>query len=180
LIALAAPGDYSSQVNQLILAKQLIEHGANVNGVVIPHGSTTPLHRACFGGVVTNLDLIELLLVKGADPNAQDLLGVTPLMCTISLAPGAARFLLSWPTTNFNITNRSGGNFLSAVKEAVQYMSDQTALLDNPSHVQHQLLLEQWREVEEILVEKGGALIPGSQRLIGHRHTYLIRRKHFN
>jgi hypothetical protein len=30
---LADPFDYSTHVNQLILAKQLVEHGANVNAV---------------------------------------------------------------------------------------------------------------------------------------------------
>jgi ankyrin repeat protein len=107
LIDLAAPNDYSTHVNQLILAKQLIEHGANVNAVSIPH-DCTPLHRACSEGVVTNLDFVELLLKESADPNAQDTLGVTPLMYTNSFAPGAARFLLNWPSTDFNTTTRSG------------------------------------------------------------------------
>ena len=48
------------------------------------------------GGNVTNLDFVELLLETGADPNAQDHLGLTPLMCTIEVAPGAAKFLLNW------------------------------------------------------------------------------------
>jgi hypothetical protein len=76
---LADPFDYSTHENQLILAKQLIEHGANVNAVTIPHGKT-PLHNACSWYNVTNLDFVELLLEAGADPNAQDHLGLTPLM----------------------------------------------------------------------------------------------------
>jgi hypothetical protein len=152
LIYLAAPEDYSTQVNQLILAKQLIEHGANVNAEVIPHGSTA-LHKACSTAVVTNLDLIEYLLVKGADPNALDRLGVTPLMYTTSFAPGAAKFVLNWPTTDLNIINLTGETFLASVKDAVQYLSDQT--VDHPDHIQQTLMLQQWREVEEILVEKG-------------------------
>jgi hypothetical protein len=40
------------------------------------------LHFACYGYVVTNLDFVELLLAEGADPNSQDHLGNTSLMCT--------------------------------------------------------------------------------------------------
>jgi ankyrin repeat protein len=95
LADLAAPSDYSTHVNQLILAKQLIEHGANVNAVSCPEGKT-PLHEACSSYNVTNLDFVELLLEKGANPNAQDYLGQTPLFYTIKDAPGAAKFLLNW------------------------------------------------------------------------------------
>jgi hypothetical protein len=52
---LADPSDHSTHENQLILAKQLIEHGANVNAVSIP-GGRTPLHNACNWSNVTNLD----------------------------------------------------------------------------------------------------------------------------
>jgi hypothetical protein len=45
LATLAAPSNHSTHENQLILAKQLIEHGANVNAVSIPQG-LTPLHYA--------------------------------------------------------------------------------------------------------------------------------------
>jgi hypothetical protein len=60
---LADPSDYSTHENQLILAKQLIEHGANVNAVSSPQ-CQTPLHMACFASNVTNLDFVELLLEK--------------------------------------------------------------------------------------------------------------------
>jgi ankyrin repeat protein len=52
----------------------------------------TPLHIACASRVVTNLDFGELLLGKGADPNAQDHHGLTLLMYTMPDAPGAAIF----------------------------------------------------------------------------------------
>jgi hypothetical protein len=52
------PFDYSTHVNQLILAKQLVEHGANVNAVESADGRTA-LHMACFSGNVTNLDLLS-------------------------------------------------------------------------------------------------------------------------
>jgi hypothetical protein len=79
LADLADPFDYSTHQNQLILAKQLIENGADVNVVSIPQ-SATPLQTACSWSNVTNLDFVELLLEAGADPNAQDHLGNTPLM----------------------------------------------------------------------------------------------------
>jgi ankyrin repeat protein len=66
LAGLADSRDYSTHETQLILAKQLIEHGANVNDVS-PEGKT-PLHNACYAGNVTNLDFVELLLEAGADP----------------------------------------------------------------------------------------------------------------
>jgi ankyrin repeat protein len=86
---LVDPFDYSTPVPQLTLAKQLIEHGANVNTLSIPHGET-PLYTACFAGNVTNLDLFELLLGKGADQNAQDNVRRTLLLCTSPFAPGGA------------------------------------------------------------------------------------------
>jgi hypothetical protein len=49
LADLADPFDYSTHENQLILAKQLIDHGVNVNAVSSPDGDT-PLHNACIGG----------------------------------------------------------------------------------------------------------------------------------
>ena len=106
------PRDYSTHENQLILAKQLTEHGANVNVETIPE-SRTPLHIACCGSNVTNLDFIELLLEAGADPNAQDQQGLTPLMWTTKFAPGAAKFLLNWPAMDVNVTWRVVPNHCS-------------------------------------------------------------------
>jgi hypothetical protein len=154
LADLADPFDYSTHQNLLILAKQLIEHGANVNTVSIPQGET-PLHRACHWGNVTNLDFIELLLDAGADPNAQNDMGRTPLMYTIAEAFGAAKFMLNWPTTDANITGRSGDSFLAMVRSTITEISSHPAHPDNHDKVQHQFLLQQWRGVEEMLVEKG-------------------------
>jgi hypothetical protein len=157
LVDLACPSDYSTHETQLILAKQLIQHGANVNAVSIPHGLTS-LHYACFSSTVTNLDFVEYLLEAGADPNAQDHWGMTPLMCTTRNAPGAAKFLLNWPTTDVNITTRSGESFLARARAAVKYFSDNVALPDNPEQVQqHQFLLQQWRVIEDMLVKRGAA-----------------------
>ena len=82
LADLADCSDYSTHENQLILAKQLIEHGANVNAVTSSDGET-PLHHACFSGIVTNLDFVKLLLKEGSDANCQDHLGLTPLLYTV-------------------------------------------------------------------------------------------------
>jgi hypothetical protein len=155
LVGLADPSDYSTHVNQLILAKQLIEHGANVNAVTIPYGMT-PLHRACSTGTVTNLDIVELLLVEGVDPNAQDSLGFTPLMFTAEMSPGAAKFLLNWPTTDFTITiPSSGASFPDVVESILKSFSDRVAIPGNPDQVKDQFLLQQWREIKEMLVERG-------------------------
>jgi hypothetical protein len=152
LADLLDPSDYLTHVNQLILAEQLIKHGANVNAVSIPHGET-PLHSACNAYVVTNLDLVELLLVKGANPNAQSQYGKTPLMMTTTGAPGAAKFLLKWPTTDFNTTLPSGESFIHLVRWIITLFTNQTqiALLGDLD----QLLLQQWRDIEEMLAEKG-------------------------
>jgi hypothetical protein len=156
LAQLLDPSEYSTHENQLILAKQLIEHGANVNAISIQHGET-PLHMACFASNVTNLDFVEYLLEKGADPNVQNHAGLTPLMQTTPDAPGAARFMLNWPTTDANTTTRSGASFLASVRLAITAFSDKVALPDHPEKAQHQFLLQQWREIEEMLVERGAA-----------------------
>jgi hypothetical protein len=155
LADLAEPSDYSTHVNQLILAKQLIEHGANVNAVSRPY-LKTPLDNACFTGNVTNLDFVELLLEEGAHPNAQDYLGFTPLMATKKLAPGAAKFLLNWPTTDVNITTRTGATYLTMVRSLVHSFSELLiAFPDHPDIAKHQFWLQQWRGIEEMLVERG-------------------------
>jgi hypothetical protein len=178
LTELADPFDYSTHVNQLILAKQLIKHFANVNAAENQQGMT-PLHRACFSNNVTNLDFVEYLLEAGADPNAQDHYGLLgagrnaldfrgsiPLMYTIPDAPGAAKFLLNWPTTDANITTRSGMTFLARVRLTITWFSDEVALPDNPETVQHEFLLQQWRAIEEMLVlAKRGAADTGTTTL---------------
>jgi hypothetical protein len=156
LADMADPFDYSTHENQFILAKQLIEHGANANAVSMPH-SKTPLHHCCWSDVVTNLDFVELLLEKGADPNAQDNEGTTPLMWATPGAPGAAKFLLNWPTTDVNITSRCGRSFLDVVRSTIKNIAFKVAFPGNTDRVQHQFLLQQWREIEEMVVERGAA-----------------------
>jgi hypothetical protein len=122
LANVADPFDYSTHENQLVLAKQLIEQGANVNAVSVGNGRT-PLQEACHAGRVTNLDFVELLLEKGADPNTRDHKGLTPLMYTLNAAPGAVKVLLDWPTTDVNILCRSGESFLAMVRRAITFFS---------------------------------------------------------
>jgi hypothetical protein len=154
LTDLAVPNDYSTHENQLTLAKQLIERGANVDAVSSQLGRT-PLHHACCFINVTNLDFVEYLLENGADPNYQDNVGAAPLMTTLRDAPSATKYLLKWPTTDVNITMRSGESFPGKVGMAVEYFSDKVALPDNPDQVQDQFVLQQWRAIEEMLVERG-------------------------
>jgi hypothetical protein len=150
---LADHKDYSTHENQPILATQLIEHGANVNAVSIPQGRTT-LYNVCHSRNVTNLDFVELLLEAGADPNFQDHLGMIPLMCITPAAPGAAKFLLNCPTTDANITSQSGASFLAWARLAITAFSNQITLPANPNQVQHQFLLQQWRDIEVMLLER--------------------------
>jgi hypothetical protein len=79
---------------------------------------------------VTNLDFVENLLEAGADPNAQDHLGQ---MWTMTDAPGAAKFLLNWPTTDVNITTRSRASFLVNVRKAVNIFPTKMYSLRTPT-----------------------------------------------
>jgi hypothetical protein len=77
-------------------------------------------------------------------------------MFTMPDAPGAAKFLLSWPGTDANITYRSGeSSFLARVRGTITEICSKIALPDKPDQVQHQFLLQQWRGIEEMLLERG-------------------------
>jgi ankyrin repeat protein len=110
-------------VNRLILAKQLIAHGANVKAASNSQGRT-PLHDACCDSAVI-IDFVEFLLLEGA------------VKCRISWEDtahvyyipvvSAAKFLLNWPTTDANITTRSGESFLAQVEAVGEFFSDEIA-----------------------------------------------------
>lgn len=89
---------------------------------------------------MTNLDFVKYHL------------GLTALMWTAPYAPGEAKFILSWPTTDVNITTLSGASFLARVREAVESFSEVGARPDFPCQVQHQFLLQQWCDM---LAERG-------------------------
>jgi hypothetical protein len=144
--------------NQVILGQQLFRHGANANLDATPAGRT-PLHLACHSSIVTNLDFIQLLLEKGANPNAQDSQGSTPLMSTVPDAPGAAKFLLEWstsPTTDIDIhiTTRTGVTLSALVHFAIENFFDPDGLVID-QRAKSAFLLQQWREIEQMLVERG-------------------------
>jgi hypothetical protein len=156
----ASPNDHSFHQNQVILGQQLFRHGANANLGLSING-VMPLHLACNSNNVTNLGFIQLLLEKGANPNAHDVHEMTPVMATLPMAPGAAKFLLEWstpPTTDIDthITARSGVNLLGLVRLTIENLSDQDTLHDNSDQqIKHTFLLQQWREIEKMLVERG-------------------------
>jgi ankyrin repeat protein len=110
---------------------------------------------------MTNLDFVQLLLVKKASPNVQDRNGYTPLMCTILFAPGAAKFLLKRstpPTTDIDIhiTNRAELSALGLVRSTIESISDQAELHGCPDlQAKHDFLLQQRREIEKMQVERG-------------------------
>jgi hypothetical protein len=165
--------DYLTYENQVILGRQLIKHGANVNAVdmAYPNGEAypngdTPLHSKCHSTTATSLDFIQLLLENGADPNAQDHWGRTPFINTMPWAPGAAKFLLEWPTTDVNITTRSGASFPTMVRETVAYVSehfsDKVLLPDNPDWVKKTLSSSSGVKSKRCWW-KGEDMIPGSR-----------------
>ena len=160
---LAYPDDHQAYVNQLILAKQLVEHAVGVDDELW-QSDTTPLHTACSSDVVTSLGFIYLLLQNGANPNSRNYLGLTPLMCSIIWAPGAAKVLIEWPTTNFDIGDRESGRYvLALVRMVIKELSGAVDSLENPHSLENprrakdQFVLQQWREVEEMLLEKGAS-----------------------
>jgi hypothetical protein len=77
-------------------------------------------------------------------------------MWTTPNAPGAAKFLLKWPTTDANITTQSGASFLARERSVITANSYEVAKPDVPDtdQVQHHFLIQQWRDIQEILVER--------------------------
>jgi hypothetical protein len=140
--------------HQLILAEQLFEYGVDLNDEIATR--ETSLNIACHSDLVTNLEFIYLLLQHGADPNAMDQEGQTPLARTIQYAPSAAKVVIEWPTTNVNIVNQSGVSMLAIVRHLISEIAVKVDTShENSRRAQDAFLLEQWREVENMLVEKG-------------------------
>jgi hypothetical protein len=154
LAELSDPSKEHTLENQCILAKQLIEAGANVNARTQRClYKITPLHNACWSGICTNLDLIQLLLDHGANPNAKDSDGKTPLHWTMGTAPGAAKFLLTYSDkTNPDILRNDGRSFLAMVRGCIAQGNYKARLSNNESIF---FQVKQWEEVEKLLVGRG-------------------------
>jgi hypothetical protein len=151
------PSKEHTHGNQCILAKQLIEAGANVNARAQRNVfESTPLHHACSGRSCTNLDFIQLLLDHGANPNAKNSKGETPLHYTKSTAPGAAKFLLTYSDkTDPDIDMNDGRSFLNVVRCAIADGTAEARLLNNQEKKKLLFVLKQWEEVETLLIERG-------------------------
>jgi hypothetical protein len=145
-------GHHIYYTRQILLAKQLVSFGVDVNA-----GDWTPLYFACSTRVI-NLEYIEFLLQSGADPNAIDPSGMTPFMYTLDWAPGAAKVLIEWSATDVNIVSPSGHSMLAHARMRKEFFSGMT---DSPTPerprraAEDQFLLQQWLEVEEMLMDRG-------------------------
>ncbi len=74
---------FACEANQVAVAELLLDRGADVNAVTTDWGAT-PLHLALSGNSKAVL-LVALLLQRGANPNAQNRDGVTPLQLASDL-----------------------------------------------------------------------------------------------
>jgi hypothetical protein len=157
LAQLSDPSKEDTLENQCILAKQLIEAGANVNAHAQRNlGNSTPLYTACFSANCTNLDYIQLLLDHGANPNTKNSEGVTPLHHTVPGAPGAAKFLLTYSDkTDPDILTNDGRSFLAMVRSSIAEGKAEARLPDNPEKEIMFFQVKQLQEVETLLVERG-------------------------
>ena len=131
LIDMTAP-NMDLMERQVIIAKQLIEAGADVNAVNAPgQGRNSPLHNACFSGECTNLELIKLFLDHGANPNLGNNVGQTPLMMTLRMSPSAAKLLLTYPYENspapaidVNVRADDGSIYFGGLQDGIDMMQD--------------------------------------------------------
>jgi hypothetical protein len=157
LANMSDPSKEDTLENQCILAKQLIEAGANVNACAQRNlGKSTPLHYACYTCHCTNLDFIQLLLDHGANPTTKDSGGQTPLHCTVPGAPGAAKFLLTYSDkTDPHVLPNNGRSFLAMVRSSIAEGKAEARLPDNPEKEILFFQVKQWEEVETLLIERG-------------------------
>jgi len=151
------PAKKITHKNQVFLARQLLDHGANVNARAgREHMRCTPLFRATHSNVSTNLDLIKLLLDNGADPNAANDLGETPLMCTLGASPGAAKFLLEYSErTDPNRVTKDGRRMLPMVSSVIDDVRYKASIPNNPNAESLRFNLQLLVELEKLLVKKG-------------------------
>ena len=82
--------------NNLVAAGVLLEAGADLHATDSPANGRTPLHEVARDGGGSP-KVAELLLRKGADPNATDADGLTPLHFAAQYGSGElVRVLLDW------------------------------------------------------------------------------------
>jgi hypothetical protein len=94
-------------------------------------------------------------LENGANPNAQNNKGQTPLMHTVEASPGAAKFLIEWPTTDVNVRARTGMTVLALVRDAIKNLQRNwfMAMMDGENEdemIRQGYLLSQWCEIEKM------------------------------
>ena len=105
----------------------LLESGADVNGRTAT--GSFALNNAA---VENHIEVIEILLGRGADPNVQNIAGDTPLICATKYAGGKAATvkLLVDAGTNAALKDDDGMTALDYAKEKGQ--KEAVALLENP------------------------------------------------
>lgn len=171
---LAARDNIQTHVNQRLLAKQLIQAGADVN-IKTPSKqgfsyNNTPLHYAARPEEVTNLSFIKLLLDHGADPNIQTIpYGETVLTYNNKCSISAAKFLLNYSNSivagavDWRIKKENGTTFLGIVRHSIAEIKKKIAVREiskdddqGDSDLMGNLqLLQLHEEVEAILIKCG-------------------------
>lgn len=145
--------------NQVRCATILLDAGANINAPA-EHllGHVTPLHRAMHSAIYTNLQLIQLFMDRGADPNALDSDRDTPMMHTLGAAAPAALYVLEhYPDkVQTDIVNQRGWTLLHMVRNCIR---ECTVKLNWGSPPAARQLLERnlaaQKALEEALVQRG-------------------------
>jgi hypothetical protein len=142
-------------INQVILARQLIEYSANVNAASSLFDYTS-LHYACQSGVTTNLEFIKFLLNNGANQNALSTSGKTPLLLTSALAPSAVKFLIEWPGTDVNhVADSTGISSLALVRVCITIFIRALQHTNFSLEAEYRFIRKQWHEIDDMLVEMG-------------------------
>ena len=180
--------------NQLVIARQLLEAGAKVGATTSKdRAKCTALHFACWSKSSTNLELIQLLLDKGADPNAPNMFGETPLMYTLAFAPGAAKFLLEYAADKLDLNrvaysnsdNVAGKSILAQVRGVILQLSISYSGFESkektPSNVEEHAktgyLIGQLKELEELLVARGALEIRPPQNEYKYKTKLALARQ---
>ena len=161
--------DESIFKRQVILAKQLIGAGADVNArASVSYYHNSPLHFACASSVVNNIDLVQLFLDSGSNPNQQNLFGETPLMYTMKMAMPVAKLLLTYDSKvpiDVNVRTVNGSTFLGGLNDCIEQVQRQrnraaVGIFDPGDEkgwtnvAQYDYLLQQTKEVQQLLIER--------------------------